>query len=66
MKDFRNCVKVLNEMAEDLEKKDIGTYYASVRHDGIEMIIFCHQACQVDNIHTLSVMSRQSPSFFKN
>ena len=42
MNKFKNCVKVLGDMVDRLNK-DIAYYFTEGRHYNIQMIVMCHK-----------------------
>ena len=53
MHKFRNCVIVLDDMGDRLNK-DIGYYFTEGRHYNIQMIVMCHKPAQIINTARMS------------
>ena len=53
MQKFRNCVIVLDDMGDKLNK-DIGYYFTEGRHYNIQMIVMCHKPAQINNTARMS------------
>ena len=53
MQKFRNCVIVLDDMGDKLNK-DIDSYFTEGRHYNIQMIVICHKSAQINNTARMS------------
>ena len=53
MHKFQNCVIVLDDMGDRLNK-DIGYYFTEGRHYNIQMIVMCHKPAQIINTARMS------------
>ena len=53
MQKFRNCVIVLDDMGDKLNK-DIDYYFTEGRHYNIQMIVMCHKPAQINNTARMS------------
>ena len=53
MQKFRNCVIVLDDMGDKLNK-DIDYYFTEERHYNIQMIVMCHKPAQINNTARMS------------
>ena len=67
---FQNCVIVLDDMGDRLNK-DIGYYFTEDRHYNIQMIVMCHKPAQIVNTATMScdtiyLTIYNVPDLFKN
>ena len=70
MHKFQNCVIVLDDMGERLNK-DIAYYFTERRHYNIQMIVMCHKSAQKINIarmscDTIYLTTYNGPDLFKN
>ena len=70
MHKFQNCVIVLDDMGDRLNK-NIGYYYTEGRHYNIQMIVMCHKPAQIINrarmsCDTISLTTYNGPDQFKN
>ena len=70
MHKFQNCVIVLDDMGDRLNK-DIGYYFAEGRHYNIQMIVMCHKPAQIINTarmscDTIYLTTYNGPDLFKN
>ena len=70
MHKFQNCVIVLDDMGNRLNK-DIGYYFTEGRHYNIQMIVMCHKPAQIINTARLScdtiyLTTYNGPDLFKN
>ena len=53
MHKFQNCVIVLDDMGDRLNK-DIGYYFTEGRHYNIQMILMCHKPAKINNTARMS------------
>ena len=53
MHNFQNCVIVLDDMGDRLNK-DIAYYFTEGRHYNIQMIVMCHKPAQITNTARMS------------
>ena len=70
MHKFQNCVIVLDDMGDRLNK-DIAYYITEGRHYNIQMIVMCHKPAQIINTARLScdtnyLTTYNRPDLFKN
>ena len=70
MHKFQNCVIVLDDMGDRLNK-DIAYYFTEGRHYNIQMIVMCHKPAQIFNTARLScdtiyLTTYNGPDLFKN
>ena len=70
MHKFQNCVIVLDDMG-DMLNKDIGYYFTEGRHYNIQMIVMCHKPAQIINTarmncDTIYLTTYNGPDLFKN
>ena len=70
MHKFQNCVIVLDDMGDRLNK-DIGYYFTEGRHYNIQMIVMCHKPAQIINTarmscDTMYLTTYNGPDLFKN
>ena len=70
MHKFRNCVIVLDDMGDRLNK-DIAYYFTEGRHYKIQMIVMCHKPAQIINTarmscDTIYLTTYNGPDLFKN
>ena len=70
MHKFKNCVIVLDDMGDRLNK-DIGYYFTEGRHYNIQMIVMCHKPAQIINTarmscDTIYLTTFNGPDLFKN
>ena len=70
MHKFQNCVIVLDDMGDRLNK-DIGYYFTEGRHYKIQMIVMCHKPAQIINTarmscDTIYLTTYNGPDLFKN
>ena len=70
MHKFQNCVIVLDDMGDRLNK-DIGYCFTEGRHYNIQMIVMCHKPAQIINTARMSCDTIYSttyngPDLFKN
>ena len=70
MQKFQNCVKVLDDMGDSLNK-DIAYYFTEGRHYSIQMIVMCHKPAQIINTARMScdsiyLTTYNGPDLFKN
>ena len=70
MHKFQNCVIVLDDMGDRLNK-DIGYYFTKGRHYNIQMIVMCHKPAQIINTARMScdtnyLTTYNGPDLFKN
>ena len=70
MHKFQNCVKVLDDMGDRLNK-DIAYYFTEGRHYNIQMIVMCHKPAQIINTarmsyDTIYLTNYNGPDLFKN
>ena len=70
MHKFQNCVIVLDDMGDRLNK-DIGYYFTEGRHYNIQMIVMCHKPAQIINTarmscDTIYLTIYNGPDLFKN
>ena len=70
MHKFENCVIVLDDMGDRLNK-DIAYYFTEGRHYNIQMIVMCHKAAQIINTPRMScdtnyLTTYNGPDLFKN
>ena len=70
MHKFQNCVIVLDDMGDRLNK-DIGYYFTEGRHYNIQMIVMCHKPAQIINTarmscDTIYLTTYNGPDLFKN
>ena len=70
MHKFQNCVIVLDDMGDRLNK-DIGYYFTESRHYNIQMIVMCHKPAQIINTarmscDTIYITTYNGPDLFKN
>ena len=70
MHKFQNCVIVLDDMGDRLNK-DIGYYFTEGRHYNIQMIVMCHKPAQIINTarmscDTIYLTTYNGPELFKN
>ena len=70
MHKFQNCVIVLDDMGDKLNK-DIGYYFTEGRHYNIQMIVMCHKPAQIINTarmscDTIYLTTYNGPDLFKN
>ena len=70
MHKFPNCVIVLDDMGDRLNK-DIGYYFTEGRHHSIQMIVMCHKPAQIINTarmscDTIYLTTYNGPDLFKN
>ena len=70
MHKFQNCVIVLDDMGDRLNK-DIGYYFTEGRHYNIQMIVVCHKPAQIINTARMScdniyLTTYNGPDLFKN
>ena len=70
MHDFQNCVIVLDDMGDRLNK-DIGYYFTEGRRYNIQMIVMCHKPAQIINTARMScdsiyLTTYNGPDLFKN
>ena len=71
MHKFQNCVIVLDDMGDRLNK-DIGYYFTEGRHYNIQMIVMCHKPAQIINTARMScdtifyLTTYNGPDLFKN
>ena len=70
MHKFQNCVIVLDDMGDRLNK-DIGYYFTEGRHYNIQMIVMCHIPAQIINTarmscDTIYITTYNGPDLFKN
>ena len=70
MHKFQNCVIVLDDMGDRLNK-DIGYYFTEGRHYNIQMIVLCHKPAQIINTarmscDTIYLTTYNGPDLFKN
>ena len=67
---FQNCVIVLDDMGDSLNK-DIGYYFTESRHYHIQMVAMCHKPAQIINTarmscDTIYLTTYNGPDLFKN
>ena len=70
MHKFQNCVIVLDDMGDRLNK-DIGYYFTEGRHYNIQMIVMSHKPAQIINsarmsCDTIYLTTYNGPDLFKN
>ena len=70
MHKFQNCVIVLNDMGDRLNK-DIAYYFTEGRPYNIQMIVMCHKPAQIINTarmscDTIYLTTYNGPDLFKN
>ena len=70
MHKFQNCVTVLDDMGDRLNK-DIGYYFTEGRHYNNQMIVMCHKPAQIINTarmscDTIYLTTYNGPDLFKN
>ena len=70
MHKFQNCVIVLDDMGDRLNK-DIVYYFTEGRHCNIQMIVMCHKPAQIINTARMScgtiyLTTYNGPDLFKN
>ena len=70
MHKFQNCVIVLDDMGDRLNK-DIGYYFNEGRHYNIQIILMCHKPAQIINTarmscDTIYLTTYIGPDLFKN
>ena len=70
MHKFQNCVIVLDDMGDSLNK-DIAYYFTEGRHYNIQMIVMCHKPAQIINTarmscDTIYLTNYNGPDLFKN
>ena len=70
MHKFQNCVIVLDDMGDRLNK-DIGYYFTEGRHYNTQMILMCHKPAQIINTarmscDTIYLTTYNGPDLFKN
>ena len=70
MHNFKNCVIVLDDMGDRLNK-DVGYYFTEGRHYNIQMILMCHKPAQIINTarmscDTIYLTTYNGPDLFKN
>ena len=70
MQKFQNCVIVLDDMGDRLNK-DIAYYFTEGRHYNIQMIVMCHKPAQIINTarmsgDTIYLTTYNGPDLFKN
>ena len=70
MHKFQNCVIVLDDMGDRLNK-DIAYYFTEGRHYNIQMIVMCHKPAQIINTarmicDTIYLTTYNGPDLFKN
>ena len=70
MHKFQNCVIVLDDMGDRLNK-DIGYYFTEGRHYNIQMIVVCHKPAHIINTarmscDTIYLTTYNGPDLFKN
>ena len=70
MHKFQNCVIVLDDMGDKLNK-DIAYYFTEGRHYNIQMIVMCHKPAQIINTarmscDTIYLTTYNEPDLFKN
>ena len=70
MHNFQNCVIVLDDMGDRLNK-DIAYYFTDGRHYNIQTIVMCHKPAQIFNTARLScdtiyLTTYSGPDLFKN
>ena len=70
MHQFQNCVIVLDDMGDMLNKK-IGYYFTEGRHSNIQMIVMCHKPAQIINTaimscDTMNLTTYNGADLFKN
>ena len=69
MHKFQNCVIVLDDMGDRLNK-DIAYYFTEGRHYNIQMIVMCHKPAQIINTARMSCdticLTTYGPDLFKN
>ena len=70
MHKFQNCVIVLDDMGDRLNK-DISYYFTEGRHYNIQMIVMCHKPAQIINTarmscDTIYLTTYNGPDLFKN
>ena len=70
MHKFQNCVIVLDDMGDRLNK-DIGYYFTEGRHYNIQMFVMCHKPAQIINTQRMScdtiyLTTYNGPDLFKN
>ena len=70
MHKFQNCVIVLDDMGDRLNK-DIAYYFTEGRHYNIQMIVMCHKPAQIINTarmscDTIHLTTYNGPDLFKN
>ena len=70
MHKFQNCVIVLDDMGDRLNK-DIGYYFTEGRHYDIQMIVMCHKPAQIIktarmSCDTIYLTTYKGPDLFKN
>ena len=69
MHKFQNCVIVLDDMG-DMLNKDISYYFTEGRHYNIQMIVMCHKPAQIINtarmsFDTIYLTTYNGPDLFK-
>ena len=67
---FQNCVMVLDDMGDRLNK-DIAYYFTEGRHYNIQMIVMCHKPAKIINTartscDTIYLTTYNGPDLFKN
>ena len=70
MHNFQNCVIVLDDMGDRLNK-DMAYYFTEGRHYNIQMIVMCHKPAQVINTarkscDTIYLTTYNGPDLFKS
>ena len=70
MHKFQNCVIVLDDMGDRLNK-DIADYFTEGRHYKVQMIVMCHKPAQIINTarmscDTIYLTTYNGPDLFKN
>ena len=70
MHKFQNCVIILDDMGDRLNK-DIAYYFTEGRHYNIQMIVMCHKPAQIINTARMScdniyLTTYNGPDLFKN
>ena len=70
MHKFQNCVIVLDDMGDRLNK-DIDYFFTEGRHYNIQMIVMCHKTAQIFNTarmscDTIYLTTYNGPDLFKN
>ena len=70
MHKFQNCVTVLDDMGDRLNK-DIGYHFTEGRHYNVQMIVMCHKPAQIINTarmscDTIYLTTYNGPDLFKN